>query len=232
MSHRLTALIIFFLSVVILLSSAKTVYAQTSGASFALSPSTKGVIVDGSFTVNVIIKSAANKEVSFARAVMLFDPTELELTGAEAGDIFCDYPTDSGSYAADNEAGQIIITGNATGISTCPYPKPTTSGIVFATLTFKAKKTGTASLDFVYNGREEAGQTIVLDTTSPPQLFVAAPLDGSYVISESGTTPKPPPDLGADPRLTLGLSVVFVLVLLRMLKKKSAGPRVIATTEV
>jgi len=207
------------------------VYAQASGATFALSPTTQGVKVGTNFTVTILIKSPTEKKVSYARALLLFDPTKLEISGAESGDIFCSYPTDEANYFADNAQGQLMITGISSGTTNCAYPQATAGGIVFATVTFKAKVTGTAALSFVYNGKQADDQSGITDINSPPQFIMSAPQDGSYAITEGTPSPSVPPNLGVDPRISIVGLVVGVGILWFLVRRKPIGPRVIATTE-
>jgi hypothetical protein len=223
--------LLLLLTISILGVKSYPVSAQTNGATFALSPSTRGVVVNSTFTVTILIKSPEEKKVSYARALMLFDPTALEITGAEAGDIFCSYPTDEVNYFADNVEGQLMITGIASGTSACAYPQANAAGIVFATVTFKAKKTGTATISFVYNGKQADDQSGITDINSPPQFIMTAPQDGSYSVTSGTPTPTVPPNLGVDPRISLVGTVVLVGALWFVIRKKPVGPRVIATIE-
>lgn len=186
------------------------VSAADTTATFVLSPRTKTVLVNSTFEVTINIKATATKKISYARAVVFFDPTLLEIPQAlEAGSMFCNYPTDGANYVADNAEGQIVITGTATGAADCEFPDVTTSNSLFARITFKAKKTGTANLSFMYNGRLADDMSGITDTNSPPQLMMSTPQDGSFKIvsSMSTPTPKPPGNLGVDPRIVIGLAV-------------------------
>jgi hypothetical protein len=222
------------LSFCVSLSFLSPVAAQSTGATFAFSPSTKAVRPDTTFTVNIVIKANTEKKISYARAIVVFDPTELEITNAESGSIFCNYPTDQANYESDNTAGQLMITGISTGVSGCEYPLPTSTGIVFATITFKAKKLGNAEVSFVYNGRQADDQSGITDTNSPPQFFMTTPQDATFSVTSGPTptpTPKVPPDLGVDPRITIAVTSILVLFAWRSVRKPRAQ-RVIATTEV
>lgn len=211
------------------------VHAQSVTATFVLSPKTKKVLVNTTFDVTINIKATATKKVSYARAVVFFDPTMLEIPQAlEAGSMFCNYPTDAANYVADNEQGQVLITGTATGESGCAFPDVTTGNSLFAKITFKAKKTGTANLSFAYNGDLEDEMSGITDSNSPPQFIMTAPQDGKYTIvsSLSTPTPEPPDDLGADPRLVIGAAVIVMGIGWYMYPRgKSQTSRVVASTE-
>lgn len=233
MNRLLRVLLVIVLSFSLTFSLVPITSAQSASASFAFSPSTKVVKPDTTFTVDLVIKSTSGKKISYARAITVFDPTMLEVTSAEAGTIFCNYPTDQSNYEADNAAGRLMITGTATGASGCDYPQPTGSGIVFATITFKAKKVGNAEVSFVFNGRLADDQSGITDTNSPPQFFMTTPQDATYTISTGTHTPTPsvPPNLGVDPRISISGAVLLVVVAWAF-TKKSRPTRVIATTEV
>ncbi len=211
------------------------VAAQSATVTFALSPKTKTVVKNTSFDVVINLKATANKQISYARAILVFDPTMLEIPQAvEAGSLFCNYPTDEDNYIADNEEGQLMITGISTGETSCPYPEITTAGNMFARVTFKAKKTGTADLSFMFNGREADGMSGIKDSNSPPTFIMTAPQDGAYsVVNSIATpTPKPPDNLGVDPRIIVGVAVVIAGIGWYLYPRKQYEQRVVATTEV
>ncbi|MCC7304175.1 hypothetical protein IT418_02050 [bacterium] len=211
------------------------VYAQSVTATFALSPRTKTVLVNTNFDVTINIKATATKKVSYARAVVFFDPTMLEIPQAlEAGSMFCNYPTDEANYVADNEQGQVLITGISTGDSGCAFPDVTTANSLFAKITFKAKKAGTANLSFAYNGELEDEMSAITDSNSPSQFIMTSPQDGKYTIvsSLSTPTPQPPSNLGVDPRVVIGAAAVVMGIGWYMYPKgKSQTSRVVASTE-
>lgn len=210
------------------------VSAQSVTATFVLSPKTKTVVKNTNFEVTINIKGTGTKKVSYARAVIFFDPTMLEIPQAlEAGSLFCNYPTDAANYIADNEEGQVLITGIATGESGCPFPDVTTSNSLFARVTFKAKKTGTANLSFAYNGELADDMSGITDSNSPPQFIMTTPQDGKYTIvtSLSTPTPEPPDNLGADPRIIIGAAVVIMGIGWYFYPRKSQTQRVVTSTE-
>jgi hypothetical protein len=211
------------------------VSAQSVTATFALSPRTKKVVKNSTFDVSVNVKSTAAKEISYARAVLVFDPTMLQIPQAvEAGSMFCNYPTDEANYIADNTEGQLMITGLSTGEAGCAYPEVTSSGSLFVRVTFKAIKTGTAELSFMFNGREADGMSGITDTNSPPQFIMSTPQDGAYTIVNSlvTTTTAPPGNLGVDPRIVIGVAIGLAGIGWFLYPRKEYVQRVVATTEV
>lgn len=211
------------------------VSAQSITATFVLSPRTKTIVVNSTIDVAINIKSTAAKQISYARAILVFDPTMLEITQAvEAGSMFCNYPTDEGNYIADNTEGQLMITGISTGETACPHPQATTAGTLFARVTFRAKKTGTAELAFMFNGREADGMSGISDSNSPPTFIMSSPQDGAYTIvtSLATPTPNPPPNLGVDPRIIIGVAIGIAGLGWYLYPRKEQIQRVVATTEV
>jgi len=210
------------------------VSAQSVTAKFVLSPRTKTVVKDATFDVTINITATATKEISYARAVLVFDPTMLEIPQAlEAGTMFCDYPTDEFNYVADNTQGQVMITGRASGEVTCPYPAVNSTGTLFARITFKAKKTGVVDFSFLSNGQLVDNMSAIADTSSPALFIMSDPSDGKYTIlsSATATTPVPPGNLGVDPRIVVALAVAVGGVGWYLYPKKRSGPRVVASTE-
>lgn len=208
--------------------------AAATTTTFVLSPATKKVLVNSTFDVDIKITATAAQKINYARAILVFDPTELEITQAvQAGSMFCSYPTDESNYIADNTQGQLMITGSATGAANCAYPEVTSAGTLFAKVTFKAKKSGTADLSFMFNGNLADDMSGITDTNSPPQFIMTAPKDGKFTVvtSFATPTPKPPGNLGVDPRIIMGVAVGIMFVGWVFYPKKSQ-PRVITTTEV
>lgn len=209
------------------------VAAQSVTASFVLSPRTRSVPLNGTFDVSITMRATAPKQVSYARVVLFFDPTSLEIADdLQAGSLFCNYPVDQSNYIADNEQGQIVITGISTGQAGCSFPELTTTEVVFAKVTFKAKKNGSTNVSFMYNGRLEDEMSAITDTNSPPQMIMSAPQNGTYAIGSSATTPPPPPDnLGVDPRILIGVAATTMVLGWYLLPRKGKSQRVVTSTE-
>lgn len=211
------------------------VSAQSVTSTFVLSPRTKTVVKDATFDVTINITATATKEISYARAVMVFDPTMLEIPQAlEAGTMFCEYPTDEFNYIADNTQGQVMITGRASGEVTCPFPAVNTSGTLFARITFKAKKAGVVDLSFLSNGQIADDMSAIADTNSPAAFIMSDPSDGKYTVlsSATATTPVPPGNLGVDPRIVVAAAVAVAGVGWYLYPRKSKrNARVVASTE-
>gem|GEM_PF-6704488 len=209
------------------------VSAQAVTSTFLLSPRTKNVVIGSTFDVTINITATATKEISYARAILVFNPTMLEMPQAlEAGSMFCDYPTDAANYIADNTQGQIMITGISTGQATCPFPVVNTDGTLFARITFKAKKTGKANLAFLFNNQAADGMSGISDTSSPSLFIMSTPRDGAYtILSSASATPTPPGNLGVDPRVLLGVAVAAVAIGWYMYPRKRVASRVVTFTE-
>jgi len=225
-----TALLTLYVATLALMPVA----AQSVTAKFVLSPRTKTVVKDTTFDVTINITATATKEISFARAVLVFDPTMLEIPQAlEAGTMFCEYPTDEFNYIADNSQGQVMITGISSGTVGCPFPAVNTTGTLFARITFKAKKAGVVDLSFLSNGQLADNMSGIADISSPSLYIMSEPSDGKYTIlsSATATTPVPPGNLGVDPRILVGVAVVIGGLGWYLYPRKQRVMRVVASTE-
>ena len=109
----------------------------------------------------------------------------------------------------------------------------TSAGTLFARVTLKAKKSGTADLSFLFNGREADGMSGINDSNSPPQFIMSTPQDGAYTVvtSLATPTPKPPDDLGVDARIVIGVAAAIAGLGWVFYPRKEYVKRVIATTE-
>lgn len=209
------------------------VAAQTITATFVLSPASKSVKVGQTFTVDVNITATSNKRISYGRAILAFDPTLLQMTqSVQHGSLFCNFPSDNSNYIADNSQGIIMVTGTATGTGDCPFPEITDNPDLFVRITFKAKKAGTADVQFLFNGQDAAGFSGIKDTNSPPQFIMTTPQDAQYKITSTAATPTtaPPDDLGVDPRILIAIAFGFVIVGLAFHMRKTPQ-RVLTVTE-
>lgn len=219
------------------------VYAQTVTATFQLKPASGTHKVNDKFTVQIQLKSTASKRVSYARSILTFDPTMLEVSDSvQHGSIFCNYPSDSANYIADNTQGLLMITGISSGTSSCAYPELTATPVTFAQVTFTAKKAGNADVSFIFNGQQGDNVSGIVDTNSPPQFIMTSPQDASFTITTSTTTttptptepptttprPKPPKNLGVDPLyIIIGAAALAVVGLL--LQRRRDVRRVVVT---
>lgn len=184
---RLGRLIITVAAIVLFYSSISPVLAQSLTASMVLSPATStSTRVGDSFVVTVQLQSSASLDINYARSVFTFDPARLEIVTVENGTLFCKYPTDAANFLKDNTNGKLMITGVSSGTTGCTYPKLTTTPVVFAKITIKAKKTGPAVLSFGYTGALSDTQSGITKAGSPPTFVMGAPTNGTYTIQEAG----------------------------------------------
>lgn len=203
--------------------------AQSTTTTFVLSPASSNIAKVGDlFAVTIQLKSSTAVDVNYARAILLFDPTKLEIVTAEAGTLFCSYPSDSANYTADNTKGQLMITGLASGTTTCAYPSITATPANFAKVTFKTKKSGTATLSFLYSGTLADDQSGITKAGSPAVFVMTEPSNGAYSVAGS---PSPPPNLGVDARVFAGIALVITLLGWVLMRRQQAGPRVVTVIE-
>ena len=140
-----------------------------TGASLSLSPASGGsYAVGNSFAVSIWAKTGGDK-IDTIRASLSFPANLLEVQSVALSSA---YGAPSGGNAYSNTAGTIYWGGGAYG--------GTTTDATFATVTFKAKATGTAAVSFASGSLMlAAGQDVAFVTGG-----------GSYTIG-AGTTPKP-----------------------------------------
>lgn len=138
MASKASLLLGFLLTVAFLGIAVKE--AQASEPSLLFSETTIKAEVGETFSVEVIVDTGG--EVAYGvGAKVSFDPKILEVVSVQPGTIFGDYP--AASY--DNTSGKIIVSGIAS--SQQNFIKDRAE---FATLTFRAKKQGITSVQFIY----------------------------------------------------------------------------------
>jgi len=119
--------------------------------SFSLSPG-KGQFKTGQeFKVDLVLNAKA--EINAADTVLSFDPNLIEVAAIQPGQVFPLYPRQS----IDPQKGEVQITG----VKTIQDNRVLTTPKIFATLILKAKKPGTAKLNFIFNKGKTTGSTII-----------------------------------------------------------------------
>lgn len=136
--------------------------AGAEAASMTLYPKTGYALIAKPFAVDVMLDTGG-KDVTEARAVFRFDPKKVQVTKAEYGELFCQYPEDE--YAVDNDAGWIKLTGY------CNDPYYNSNGMpgLLGRFTFEPKVEGTVDFDFVKDYDDENWVSRIMNTSSPPQ---------------------------------------------------------------
>jgi len=189
------------------ISSAQT----TATIQLSLQPETSTVNVGDTKVITIKLKtSSSTKRVSTVRSILQFNPNILEITNVSTTSLFCQYPTDSSSYASDNSQGVLMITGFATGGASCTFPELSTTEVSFATVTFRAKASGNSDLDFIFTGENSSQVSVALDTNSPPQMVLQSATDGDMTVATTGGGTTIPDDLGINETLTI-FGVIGVL---------------------
>jgi len=115
-----------------------------------------------------------------------------------------------------------MITGFSNGTSGCAFPQLTTTEVTFATVTLKAKASGSSDLDFIFTGQNDTQASVALDNNSPPQMVLQAAIDGDVTVS-SGSGSTVPDDLGIeDSFVYLGLGGIILggVILIRNRERK------------
>lgn len=211
-------------------SSAQT----TSTVQLSMQPQTSTMNIGETKVVTLKLKtSSSTKRVSTVRAILQFNPNILEITNVSTTSLFCQYPTDSGSYASDNSQGVLMITGFATGGASCTFPELSTTEVSFATVTFRAKASGNSDLDFIYTGENSSLVSVALDTNSPPQMVLQSATDGDMTVAAvDGGGTDIPDDLGINETLTvfgvIGVLAGGIFILSRRPRRSEDRVRIIS----
>jgi len=167
------------LTTAFLLLSTKIVAA--ADPKFSLSPATGNYKVNDTFTVTVLIDSAG-QVVGAADAVGTFDPAILELTSYTAAtDMAFNSALAGGSCMPSNNSEWASGKFSITCYSSMSSADQAVSGNL-AVLTFKAKTTGTANVNFTCTG-ENGDSNIIQSTTVKDVIVCSANGSGSYTIT-------------------------------------------------
>lgn len=169
---RILSFVLFF-SLNFLSLSARTV--QAADASLFLTPGSGTFIIDSAFSVNVIA-SSGGEEINAAEGKISFDASLLEATGiSKTGSIFPFWTTEP---SINNTAGTVIFGGGR------PRPAFIGESGQICTISFKAKKAGTASLRFTSGA--------VLANDGKGSNILASMGSASFVISPKVEAPAVP----------------------------------------
>lgn len=158
----------------LLFPGAASVGAVSVGAaspSFSLYPSTGYALLGKDFAVDIMLDTGG-ENVTMARAVFRFDPTEVRVTKAEYGDLFCQYPEED--YTVDNTKGWVKLTGFCLD----PYYNSSGTPGLFGRFTFIPLVEGETTFTFVSDYTDEEWESVVLNAGSPPQLLSGPSVSG------------------------------------------------------
>lgn len=139
-------------------------------------------LLEKPFAVDVMLDSGGEDLIE-ARAVFQFDPTRVQVTKAEYGELFCQYPEEE--YAVDNTAGWIKLTGYCND----PYYNSNGTPGLFGRFTFEPQMEGEVEFAFVESYADESWVSHALDTSSPPQEVTGIIFDGGTYTVVSSITP-------------------------------------------
>lgn len=149
--------------------------AQAAGASLYLAPSTGTYVIGGRFSVAVRVNSGGDT-INAAEGTISFDSNLLEVTGvSKSGSVFNLWTVEP---VYNNSAGTISFGGG--------IPRPGYSGSSggICTVSFRAKKSGTAAVRFT------SGAVLAADGKGTNVLVSMG--SGSYTISPQVTAPSTP----------------------------------------
>lgn len=152
----------------------------------SINPSSKTVREGDEFKIDLLIDSEGDDLIE-ATATIVFDPTVIQLVKAERNaSLFATFP--EGEQTTDNDNGVIMITGFTQSGNSGLYQTVGDSDVL-AQYTFEAIKTGSTKLEWVYNGNNEAFQSVLMKDGSPPQnVLLAQPSSASVTVNDSDST--------------------------------------------
>ncbi len=167
----LKALIIECLFLTFLIGTPKLVYA----ASLQLIPPGGTHAVNDTFDVKINL-SLSGEKTDGADAKLNFDKDILEVASITPSSLFATYPTKS----YDNNNGIIKVSGIA------QINSPVTASGVMATVTFKAKNSGSTSVTFDFTSGKTTDSNVAENGTGTDIL--QSVINGSYTISGSSSS--------------------------------------------
>ena len=178
--------VLLFLSTIFVLLFSATIFpvlAQTTSPHFSLSPTVKEVNVGETFNVTVTIDTGGD-DCNGADAIINYDSSLLEVTSTQEGSFF---PTITIVTAT---VGEVSIYGVAdTGDS------KSGSGTL-ATITFKGKAAGTATVNFSCQENSTTDSNIN-DTNDEDVVICSENVGASYVINEATSSATATPTTAA-----------------------------------
>lgn len=189
--------------------------AAAADPSMTLFPTSGYAVLGKAFSVDILVDTGG-AETTFTRAVFRFDPSQVRVTKAEYGDLYCEYPEDE--YTVDNTLGWVKLTGF------CQDDYYTSDGApgLFGRITFTPLVEGNASFMFVTEYEDEEWESTMIEAGSPPQTITGIDYGGgtfTYTVVSSipdGNDQGQLPGVGLfDERWVLtGIGLVAVGVLL------------------
>jgi len=161
-------------------------------ADFKLHPQGGYVQYPDEFYVDVLI-DAPDEKVTLARAVLLFDPSLVEVEDVSVNNgIFSKYPTDS--QIVDNTNGVIQIEGfSQTGaLYSTDADSSAQGGDVFARLKFKTLYPDKLVLEWKYDGQDTPHNTVIMRNGSPPENILKTKPSNIEIIIQNPNAYIPP----------------------------------------
>lgn len=186
--RRILSILLSFAVIGQFLISPSHLNAQNAVGRFILNPKSGQLAVGQNFTLDIFIDSGGGN-VSLARAVVTFDPTLVQVTGASRNNsLFTNFDEDE--QTLDNTNGVIMVTGFTQSGAGTLY-KTQGEPDLLARLTFKVLKAGPLRFDWEYSGQDQPFKSVMIADGSPPQnILTTKPESASFPIPTTGTTPS------------------------------------------
>ena len=175
---------VFFLLIILILSFTVAPPAQGASSSLYLSPSSGSFLVGSTFTVSVFLNTEGN-EINAVWAELKFPPEILQITSPTTGNSFISEWILPPNYS--NERGIISFRG---GI---PEGITTSAGLV-SSITFRAKASGTAKIEFRKESKvllnDGKGTNVLTNTINGEYQILIPPAEGPKVFSPTHPNPN------------------------------------------
>ncbi len=175
MNKRIVSLV--SLSLAFLFSVCLTMSAEADGASLYLSPQSGTFFVGSTFTVSIYANTKGN-EINVVEVDLKFPPNLLQVTSPTAGESFVSEWLSPPSYS--NIKGTISFQGGIPG-------GITTSAGLISTITFRAKSSGSAKVEFLESSKvllnDGKGTSISVTTIGGLYEILIPPPEGPKILS-------------------------------------------------
>lgn len=183
--NRVIGKIVFILCGLILTAALGCSQVNAAGPQISLYPNSGYAVLNKDFAVDIMIDTEGESTTE-THVVLKFDQSKIQVTKAQQGDLYCQYPDDG--YSVNNTQGTVQLSGFCLD----PYYQTSSQAEIFGRITFEPLVEGEVKIDFEFDGTEDEWKTYVKNNGSPPQnILTDFPEGGTYtVVSQvpSGTS--------------------------------------------
>lgn len=169
-----------------ILSTPYSINAQSASGRLYFNPD-KAEVSNGSEFTTTIYVDTAGSDAGGTGIILNYNPVFLEAVSITPGIIFSDYPL----AAIDNESGKVAVSG-ISGSADQLF----NGNDVFATITWRSKKTGSTDISFTFEPGSTSDSNIAVsfgngDILSDVNTFTASVVVGSSSVTNTSSSPEP-----------------------------------------